>query len=244
VNLSLGLRGADATNYALANSSLSTNVGEITQLASVTYTGGTNGVWSDASNWAGGALPDRNNVAQVIVPSGKSVIYNTDQVGTIGSTLTVNGAVRFASSNAFTLNNTVSGSGDLQQRGTGTLTVSGTNTSFSGNLDIGAYAAELGSAQALGTGHVVSNAGHLSVTSGVTLPSLQIDGAATLDTTVKTTGNQVYNGALTFLSSGTTQAPNFVSDAGDINFLGTLSAGTGAMSAQRSWWCQPPTALC
>jgi filamentous hemagglutinin family protein len=234
VNLSLGLRGADATNYALPNANLSTNVGEITQLASVTYTGAANGVWSDASNWAGGALPDRNNVAQVIVPTGKTVVYNTDQVGVIGSTLSVDGAVRFASSNAFTLTNTVSGAGDLQQRGNGMLTVSGTNTNFSGNLDIGAYAAELGNAQALGTGHVVSNTGHLSVASGLTLPSLRIDGAATLDTAVKTTGDQVYNGALTFLSSGTTQAPNFVSDAGDIDFISTVSAGTGAMSAQRA----------
>jgi len=234
VNLSLGLRGADATNYALTNANLSTNVGEITQLASVTYTGAANGVWSDASNWAGGALPDRNNVAQVVVPTGKTVVYNTDQVGMIGSTLSVDGAMRFASSNAFTLTNTVSGAGDLQQRGNGMLTVSGTNTNFSGNLDIGAYAAELGNAQALGTGHVVSNTGHLSVASGLTLPSLRIDGAATLDTAVKTTGDQVYNGALTFLSSGTTQAPNFVSDAGDIDFLSTVSAGTGAMSAQRA----------
>ena len=234
VNLSLGLRGADATNYALTNANLSTNVGEITQLASVTYTGAANGVWSDASNWAGGALPDRNNVAQVIVPTGKTVVYNTDQVGVIGSTLSVDGAVRFASSNAFTLTNTVSGAGDLQQRGNGMLTVSGTNTNFSGNLDIGAYAAELGNAQALGTGHVVSNTGHLSVASGLTLPSLRIDGAVTLDTVVKTTGDQVYNGALTFLSSGTTQAPNFVSDAGDIDFMSTVSAGTGVMSAQRA----------
>jgi len=234
VNLSLGLRGTDAANYALTNANLSTNVGEITQLASVTYTGAANGLWSDASNWAGGALPDRSNVAQVVVPTGKTVVYNTDQVGVMGSALAVEGAVRFASGNPFTLNNSVSGSGDLQQRGTGTLTVSGTNTNFSGSLDIGAYAAELGSAQALGTGHVTSNAGQLSIGSALTLPSLHINGATTIDTTVKTTGDQVYNGALTFLSSGTTQAPNFVSDSGNINFLSTVSAGTGAMNAQRA----------
>ena len=234
VNLSLGLRGTDAANYALTNSSLSTNVGEITQLASVTYTGATNGNWSDFSNWVGGAMPDRNNVAQVIVPTGKTVIYNSDQVGTIGSTLAVDGAIRFTSSNPFNLVNTVSGAGDLQQRGNGMLTVSGTNTNFSGNLDIDAYQATLNNAQALGTGHVVANGGQLSVTSGLTLSALHVDGAVTVDTTVKTTGDQVYSGALTFLSSGTAQAPNFVSDSGNVDFVGTVSAGSGSMSAQRS----------
>ena len=234
VNLSLGLRGTDAANYALTNSSLSTSVGEITQLASVTYTGATNGNWSDFSNWAGGAMPDRNNVAQVIVPAGKTVLYNSDQLGTIGSTLTVDGAVRFTSSNPFTLVNTVSGSGDLQQRGNGMLTISGINTNFSGNLDIGSYQATLDNAQALGTGHVASSGGQLSVTSGMTLSALQIDGAVTVDTAIKTTGNQVYNGALTFLSTGTAQAPNFVSDTGNVNFMGTVSAGSGSMTAQRS----------
>ena len=235
VNLSLGLLGADAANYALATPSFSTNTGSITQLASVTYTGATNGNWADFSNWAGGAMPDRNNVAQVVVPTGKTVVYNSDQVGVIGSTLAVDGAIRFTSSNAFTLANTVSGAGDLQQRGNGMLTVSGTNTNFSGNLDIGTYQATLNNAQALGTaGHVVSSGGQLSVASGVTLSALHVDGAVTVDTAIKTTGDQVYNGALTFLSSGTAQSPNFVSDSGNVDFVGTVSAGSGAMTAQRA----------
>ena len=234
VNLSLGLLGTDAANYALATPSFSTNTGSITQLASVTYTGATNGNWADFSNWAGGAMPDRNNVAQVVVPTGKTVVYSSDQVGTIGSTLAVDGAIRFTSSNAFTLANTVSGAGDLQQRGNGMLTLSGTNTNFTGNLDIGTYQATLNNTQALGTGHVVSSGGQLSVASGVTLNALHVDGAVTVDTTIKTTGDQVYNGALTFLSSGTAQAPNFASDAGNVDFLSTVSAGSGAMTAQRS----------
>ena len=234
VNLSLGLLGADASNYALATPSFSTNTGEITQLASVTYTGASNGNWSDFSNWAGGAMPDRNNVAQVVVPTVKTVLYNSDQVGTIGSTLALDGAIRFTSSNPFTLTNTVSGTGDLQQRGNGMLTVNGNNTNFSGNLDIGSYQATLDHAQALGTGHVVSSGGQLSVTPGLTLAALHVVGAVTVDTNIKTTGDQVYNGALTFLSSGTAQAPNFVSDAGKIDFMRTVSAGTGSMTAQRS----------
>jgi hypothetical protein len=128
----------------------------------------------------------------------------------------------------------VSGAGDLQQRGNGMLTVSGTNTNFTGNLDIGSYQATLNNAQALGTGHVVASGGQLSVASGVTLSALHVDGAVTVDTAIKTTGDQVYNGALTFLSSGTAQAPNFESDAGNVDFLGTVSAGSGSKTAQRS----------
>ena len=240
VSLSLGLSGADAANYALASPSLSANIGQVTQLASVTYTGATNGNWSDPNNWAGGALPDRNNVAQVVIPTGKTVVYYSDQVGTIGSTLAVNGAVRFSSSNAFTLANTVSGTGNLEQRGTGMLTVSGSNTNFSGNLDIDAYSATISNAQALGTGHVVANGGHLSVSAGLTLPSLRVDGSVILDTAIKTTGDQTYNGALTFLSSGTAQAPNFVSDTGNVSFESTVSAGLGAMTAQRSLFVSAP----
>jgi len=240
VNLSLGLSGADAANYALASPSLSANIGQVTQLASVTYTGATNGNWSDPNNWAGGALPDRNNVAQVVIPTGKTVVYYSDQVGTIGSTLAVNGAVRFSSSNAFTLANTVSGTGNLEQRGTGMLTVSGSNANFSGNLDMDAYSATISNAQALGTGHVVANGGHLSVNAGLTLPSLRVDGSIVLDTAIKTTSDQTYNGALTFLSSGTAQAPNFVSDSGNVSFESTVSAGLGAMTAQRALFVSAP----
>ena len=68
----------DAMNYVLSNPNITANIGTITQLSSVIYTGVNNGSWSTATNWAGGALPDGNNVAQVIIPVNKTVVYNSD----------------------------------------------------------------------------------------------------------------------------------------------------------------------
>ena len=246
VTISMGLSGTDARNYALSTTNLNANVGSITQLSSVRYIGAANGSWSDSRNWAGGALPDGNNVAQVVIPVGSAVIYNSDQVGVIGSQITNSGAIHFASANPFTFANNVSGSGLISQAGSGLLTISGNNSAMSGNLDIGNYSVTLSSINALGSGAVDSAGGKLSVTSGIVLPKLTVNGNITLLTEVKTIGDQLYNNNLTFMSSGTpyaqnsvnqaiTQAlPNFESTSGNISFMGTVSAGSGSKLAQRN----------
>ncbi len=82
VNVSgITLGGADVANYVLASNSATTTA-NITQLASVTWTGETSGNWSLASNWAGGAIPDGANVAAVIIPTGVTVTYDSGVVGT------------------------------------------------------------------------------------------------------------------------------------------------------------------
>lgn len=68
------LGGADAGNYT-AGSSLTTTA-NITRLSSVTWVGGATGDWSLASNWAGGAIPDFSNVANVVIPTGKTVAFD------------------------------------------------------------------------------------------------------------------------------------------------------------------------
>lgn len=233
VSLSMGLSGLDANNYALTTTNLNANVGTISQLASVEYIGSANGSWSDARNWTGGALPDGNNVAQVIIPTGKAVTYDSDQVGVIGSQIANNGSIRFESPNAFNLANNISGSGVLEQRGSGMLTVSG-NSSTTGAIDLGAYSLTLASENALGTGRIVSDGGSLYIANGTTLTGLNIDGAVTLMTKVNTVNDQIYNGPLTFMSTGSFASPNFRSSQGDISFMGTVSAGANSKGAQRS----------
>ena len=239
VTLSMGLGGTDASNYALATTTLSDNVGTITQLASVQYIGDNGGDWSDSRNWAGGALPDGNNVGRVVIPTGMIVRYNSDQVGITGSQITNNGTIQFNSANAFNLTNAVSGTGILQQRGAGMLTVSGNNT-LSGVIDIGSYSLTLGSTNALGSGSLLSNGGNLSVTNGITLNQLTVNGAVNLLSTVNTTYDQTYNGALTFMSSGTPYSvngaavANFYSASGNVNFMGAVSAGVGSKRAERN----------
>lgn len=74
-----GIALADGTNGGLAGnyrvSSPAGVVGDITRLASVTWVGGVSGNWFDASNWAGGAVPDLANVADVVMPADVTVRF-------------------------------------------------------------------------------------------------------------------------------------------------------------------------
>jgi hypothetical protein len=79
-----GLNGGIGGNYSVP-SSTATTTANITQLGSVTWTGGATGNWSLASNWAGGALPDAQNVANVVIPGGKVVTFDS---GVLPTTLT------------------------------------------------------------------------------------------------------------------------------------------------------------
>jgi len=64
-------------------------------LSSVIWTGGSAGNWFDAANWAGGAVPDLANVANVIIPTGVTVNFSGTSTG-----LTQSGAVHIDSLNA------------------------------------------------------------------------------------------------------------------------------------------------
>ena len=202
VTVDISLSGIDSGNYALidgdgnANTRITGNVGTITQLASVTWTGDTtDGEWSNASNWDAGAIQDQNNVATAIITVGYSVIYNSDVMGQIlNTTIQNNGVVEFNGTSAFELNSIVTGIGNLKHSGDGILTISGNNT-YSGSLDITSKEVSLSHNNALGTGNsIISNSGKLSIASGVTLPSLTTTGTLTIKTDVTTTGAQTYNG--------------------------------------------------
>ena len=70
----VSLSGADATNYTVSATGSAT--ADITRLSSVTWVGGATGNWSLASNWAGGAIPDFSNVADVVIPTGTTVSFD------------------------------------------------------------------------------------------------------------------------------------------------------------------------
>ena len=74
--------GNGGANYSvnLVNNTSST----INQLASVSWTGSAgDGLWSSANNWAGGAIPDRANVAAVVIPAGAGTVLLDPLVGTV-----------------------------------------------------------------------------------------------------------------------------------------------------------------
>jgi autotransporter-associated beta strand protein len=226
----------------LESTSIDLNVGRITQLDSVRWVGPAGGSWSNASHWAGGAIPDLDNVANIVIPVGTTSVYDSDQFGVTSAAINNQGTIRFNSANAFVLNNSVAGTGGLEQRGIGVLTLAG-NNSFSGNLNIGQGSVVLAHHQALGQGDVVSNGGALGLSSSVVLPRLRVNGDITINTAMRTTGDQIYNGNLTFTTSGTItpgsdNAPdrlaNFESNEGSIAFMGTVGAGLGAKNREQS----------
>jgi autotransporter-associated beta strand protein len=199
VNIDLSLTGADKGNYALDTSTLNANIGQINQLNSVTYVGQTGGSWSDAANWAGGAIPTLSNVANVVIPSGVSVKYDHVSLGAnapaSGVLFENNGVLVINESSNYTLSNNISGAGSVTQSGTGLLTMSGNNT-FTGGINITNKSIILGSANALGAGSVTSSGGTLGVSSGVTLPRLTVNGPVTLSSDITTSGSQIYNGTV------------------------------------------------
>ncbi len=138
-----GVLGAAATgtNVGFYNGYYSTQQGyditggnlTINQLGSVAWVGGASGNWSQASNWAGGAIPDFANVAAVTIPKGTTVTYDSGVPGvTTLSTLSESGTLVMAAG-SLTIAGNLSPAG-YQQSG-GTLTVGG---AFSINSTAGA----------------------------------------------------------------------------------------------------------
>jgi len=120
----------------------------------------------------------------------------------------------------------------------GCVSGSGTTT---GAINIGASTLAITNGQALGAGNLVSAGGKLAL-NDVVLPALNIEGPVQLLTNVRTTGEQTYGGALTFAASG----PNtftLSSQAGSIEFNGTVDAGTNAKVAKRSLNIEAATSI-
>ena len=68
-----GTNGGMASNYILPSGK--TVAGTITRLSEVTWVGGTTGDWSNPVNWAGGAIPTRDNVARVVIPATVNPVF-------------------------------------------------------------------------------------------------------------------------------------------------------------------------
>lgn|GEM_PF-1655124 len=265
VTVGLALQGTDARNYMLPSTTLTNNDGEITPLASVAFIGANGAVWSEAPSWANGAIPDRkpgttvDNVLQVNIDSGKTVVYDADIVGQTGSILQNNGRINLRAATDFELGNSLTGSGVFGQVGQGILTVAGSSAGFNGSLDIGSGRVVIGSVNALGaTPTITSNGGTLAIARDVNgdplvLNSISVTGPINLGAlggattgSIYTTNDQTYNGALTFLSTGSAgvpnadptlavaAVPNFSATNGNIRFDGTVSAGLGSKGAERS----------
>jgi autotransporter-associated beta strand protein len=227
LNVALGSR--DAANYILSSNQLTSNTGTITQLPSVAYVGVNGGNWSNASNWAGGAIPTLSNVANAVIPIGSTVIFDTPNLSLLMPTSTINnnGVLSFTNTSPTMFANNISGVGMLNLAGVGSLTLTGANT-YSGGTNINTSTLIIGSNSALGTGIVNSTGGVFSVVNGIVLPSLTVNGAVTLASSVTSIGTQVYNGPVTI--NNASNLTTLTTTNADITFGRTLIAGMSNQS--------------
>lgn len=113
-----------------------------------------------------------NFTGSTTISDGTLQIGNAGTTGSLGAgNILNNAALRINRSNAFTLTNTVSGTGSLTQAGTGITTLTGTN-SYTGTTTVSAGTLLINGNQSLATGNV-------SVTAGATLGGTGIVGGAT-----------------------------------------------------------------
>ncbi|MBK9623553.1 MAG: hypothetical protein IPO38_03045 [Rhodocyclaceae bacterium] len=98
-----------ASNYSIATTA--TGSGTITQLGSVNWLSNVStGDWANASNWAGGALPDGSNVANVTLPAGVSVSFSGTTAATTLTSLSGSGATLALQGGSLTTGNATLGS--------------------------------------------------------------------------------------------------------------------------------------
>jgi filamentous hemagglutinin family protein len=250
------LSGVDAGNYSLSSTTAQTTA-NISRLNSVTWVGAATGNWFDPANWAGGAVPDRSNVANVVIPQGVTATFGSSVVSPAQS-----GSVNIDSLGSTGSLNQSDGTLNI---GTGGMTLTGFNqtggiSSNSGPTTVSSFQQSGGSFSGTGaisagsliqTGGTLVAAGNLTVNSdfrqavtggitvggntnitdaagGVTVGNLNTSGT----TTITSTGGSLIQAAGTSLVSvGTTTLT--ASDAGvaaDISLTSTTNNFTGAVS--------------
>ncbi|MDA0670932.1 MAG: YDG domain-containing protein, partial [Proteobacteria bacterium] len=239
ININLLLSGNDANNYAfeidaLNGTTLNLNRGTITQRDSVTWAGAAaGGLWSSATSWVDGAIPDLDNVATIIIPVNTATIMDVDEFGTSSSTINNSGTVIINHTNNFNLSNIMSGTGSLQLSGEGTITLSGNNT-HTGSTDMTDSHVVIAHANGLGDSALISNNGSLTINSGLTLDEITVTGPIKLLTDVNVLNDATFGGNVEVLAGTAADPIEINSTTGDITFNGTLTAGSGSKVATRS----------
>ena len=242
-NIGVLLNGADKANYQIAvdpttnNGLYAGNNGVITRLNSVTYTGpNSGGNWSNPANWtttgtnAVGAIPDLSNVANVIIPVGRSVVYDNAVAGPVTSAVLNNGNVNFNLSSATNISMVISGFGSLAISNVGTITLSGVNNYVGGTFLNAGSGLIVGNGSAIGVPNITSygtaiNPASFSTLSAVTLPYLNITGGTTqLLSDITTIGAQTYSNLI--LGSTVSGITTLISSNANINFLGKIDGAT------------------
>ncbi len=254
INVSgINLSGTDAGNYTVG-ATTATTAANIGRLASVTWVGGASGNWFDPVNWAGGAVPDLSNVANVIIPTGVNVSFNNanlvshaqggmvslDTIGSTGSMSLVAGNLNIA--NSLQLAALSQSGGSLV--GTGNVVVdgftqTGGSVSTTGNFNVNKVFAQTAPGTVAVTGDVgiTQLSGDLGVSSlsGKNVALAAISGVAILGSVtvtgtlgVSASGNISQTGIDPISVAGVS---TFVSTTGDITLTNAANNFQGPVNA-------------
>ncbi|NKA01348.1 MAG: hypothetical protein EBV81_04990, partial [Proteobacteria bacterium] len=250
---SVNVNGVNGSILSVSNYSLNSNnynvithtaTGTINQLAEVTYTGVSGGNWSDPANWGSGstagAIPTLNNVATVIIPSGKTVIYNKDQPNSLTTTSNVsnNGTIKFVTTIDLDYSGIISG-GSVFKQGSGIFKLSSKYNkidfiNFSENFTINSSCSN----NDCGTYGNISGTGNLTIINGgIFLGNIYLTGNLTLG---KNDGTSLENQLITF---GTRNYPNIVTVTGDINAYASLNLASTITSGRDQTYNAPITLI-
>ncbi|MBI1195578.1 MAG: hypothetical protein GC138_07020 [Gammaproteobacteria bacterium] len=224
VTLSNSYGGADLGNYVVTDQA--TTAADITRLDSVAWVGGATGNWFDPANWAGGAVPDLANVANVLIPAGITVSFDTGgivtpaQAGTVqidslsaAGALTQHDGTLEVGNGGITLNGFIQTGGTLTSGGDFTIDGdfaqgAGGSVTVIGNADItdSDSGTMLGNLTVSGTMNVNSVDGDIVQATGTTIG---VDGATTMTAVrhqILLADNNTFRGGLT-LDIGAVETP-------------------------------------
>jgi autotransporter-associated beta strand protein len=182
----------------------------ITQLSSVTYIGPAGGNWSDPSNWAGGAIPDLSNVANVLIPTGTAVTYDASVVGPVTSQVAANGALNLSNAGAAVSLGGISGSGSIALSPNNLSLTAASGGDFSGEISGTGSFAVAGGAQTLSG--VNTYTGNTAIHSGA---SLIIAGSGLLGGG-DYAGTITNNGSFVYASSATQTVSGVITGSGSL----------------------------
>ena len=219
----------DADNYSITTGQ--TGTATINQLSSVAWTGlGGNALWSNATNWAGSAIPDASNVATVNIGSADTVTFNADSVGSMNSVINNSGVLTLNTDSSYTLFSQILGTGSVSKTGSGTFTLSSAENNYSGDTTISSGTLQI--TGLLGRGNYaadINNASNLKLnTSATQTLSGNLSGAGDLikagsNSLIITQANSGFSGNVA-INNGLIQTRNNTA----LGSTGRITIATGA----------------
>jgi len=204
VSLTTSHGGLDVANYNITDQAFTQAT--ITRLNSVTWIGGPTGDWSDPSNWAGAAIPDLANVANVLIPTGVTPTFSSNVSGPVSIDSLSGGNFRIDSGSL----------GIFQNATLDNYIQNGGTTDFGGNVSFVDFEQQSGT---LGVG------GRMNVTNSFvqsTNSTINVAGDVDINNTVGRLTVENLSGRLVNLNSA-----NGGVSLGDIDVGGTLNVTAG-----------------